>query len=395
MNQKLIEKLQKGIEQLNAAVLERSDEINGLVIGLLCGVNVLLLGAPGTGKSYLVNMFTKMFSQGNQFSWLMSKTSTPEELFGPISMKGLKNDRYEHNIEGKLPACKVAFLDEIWKSNSAVLNTLLTLANERIFYNGTQAYKTPLELIVGVSNEYPKDSSLDALYDRFRLRFWVEPIKQEKNIIKLISQKRNRTLPVPDITFSEKEVKELREMMLSFPWNGKESKILANIKKALEQKEFSISDRTIGQFAPDLVCAQSLLNGHTKIQGSDWQILGDSFWDRHTDRDVISEYIAEVSDPVGSKLQAIKDQVLDLAQQLPGLDLIKSGQMRSSEYMSQYISPLDQTAKKAKLTLEDMINNGEIEKDGSVFAEMNTLLTAIETQCSEVALKALRAESQR
>lgn len=349
----LIEKLQKGIRELNDACLEREEEINGLVIGLLTGVNVLLLGPPGVAKSYLVNLFTQMFGQGESFSWLLSKTSTPEELLGPISMKGLKEDKYIHNIKGKLPSKKVAFLDEIFKANSSVLNSLLTLANERIFYNGGVRQATPLQLMVGASNEYP-GADLAAFYDRFPIKYWVEPLKEKKNRIKLISQKRNRSLPTPTVVFTSDEINELRALTLKVQFTETDSEILDNVFDELEKENLNVSDRTLAQMCPDIVCAHAMISGRDSVKGKDWQMLANTLWSKHTQKDMVSEKVGAVSDPWGQKIQAIQDTIVELMQSIPTPDVVKQGRMTGTEYVSQHTGRASEKFKDMQQTIDNM-----------------------------------------
>ncbi len=379
----LLEKFQAARKQLNDACLERSDEIDGLLIGLLTGINVLLLGTPGTGKSYLVNMFTKMFGQDTSFSWLLAKTSTPEELFGPISMKGLKEDRYEHKTTGKLPCATIALLDEIFKANSSILNSLLTLLNERVFYNGTRIEKTILRLIIGCSNEYPKDPSLDALYDRFGLRYWVSPLKQEKNIKRLISEKRKRTLPQPDITFTQDEIEELRKMVLNVSFSQNDTDILYSIKEALENDNFSVSDRTLSSMCPDIVCASAMINGSTSVSGSNWQTLSNTLWDKHTDKDVISSLIGNVSDPQGQVIQAITDEILTAMESIPSTDLIKNGSMQAIDFITNHIQPISLKLKTFKMDIEDMDQNRDL-------SEITSLIEDSDNTCNVLSREALK-----
>ena len=110
------------------------------------------------------------------FERLLTRFSTPEELFGPLSLKALEEDRYERLTDGFLPTAGVAFLDEVFKANSAILNALLTLLNEREFDNGAGRQRTPLVAVVAASNEVPSDEALHAFFDRFLLRVPVAPV---------------------------------------------------------------------------------------------------------------------------------------------------------------------------------------------------------------------------
>jgi MoxR-like ATPase len=162
-------RVRASIIDLQRGLLERETEVRLLLLAALCGEHLLLLGPPGTAKSELSRRLSKL-TGGRYFERLLTRFSVPEELFGPLSMKGLENDLYVRQIDGYLPTAEVAFIDEIFKANSAILNALLTLLNERLFDNGAERFPVPLLCLVGASNELPESEELDALYDRFLIR---------------------------------------------------------------------------------------------------------------------------------------------------------------------------------------------------------------------------------
>ncbi len=151
------------------------------LLALLAQENLLLVGPLGTGKSMIARRISQILApqpgSADYFEYLLTKFSTPEELFGPLSIQALKQDRFERQTAGYLPSVKVAFLDEIFKASSSILNSLLTLLNERKFHNGSRSEATPLQAIVAASNELPKGQpELAALYDRFLLRRFVKTL---------------------------------------------------------------------------------------------------------------------------------------------------------------------------------------------------------------------------
>ena len=146
----------------------------------------------------------------------MNRFTTPEEIFGPISIKELKADRYVRQVEGYLPTSDFAFLDEIWKSSPAILNNLLTIINEHIFKNGNERIDVPLKSLISASNEVPAENQgLDALYDRFILRLLVPPIQENKNFNQLLNSKASSEKPSisPELVIRSKELMQWREQL--------------------------------------------------------------------------------------------------------------------------------------------------------------------------------------
>ncbi len=235
------------IQQLQSALqsglIERETPVRLALLAALSGEHLLLIGAPGTAKSALARRLHLVFDHGQYFERLLTRFSVPEELFGPLSIKALENDRYERLTQAYLPDASIAFIDEIFKANSAILNALLTILNEREFDNGSQRIKIPLVAVIAASNELPEGDELDALYDRFLLRYHVEPISPEgfKQLLTL----ENTEIPAidPQWKLSHDDLQQIQTQSAQVLLDDDVQYLLSQLREHLTTQNIYASDR--------------------------------------------------------------------------------------------------------------------------------------------------------
>lgn len=325
--------------ELNSAFPERRDVIDGALAAMLAGEHVLLLGPPGTAKSALVRAIAQAFG-GTYFERLLTKFSTPEEVFGPVSLKGLENDRFARVTTGKLPEAEIAFVDEIFKSNSAVLNSMLAIVNERVFHNDGTAMRCPLVSLFGASNELPEGKELEALFDRFLLRFDVQYLLSASNVRAVLAAGEPTiatTLTMDDLHRAQTEVAAVKV-------TDETIDALLAIRDACRAEGIGASDRRWKK-SLSIVRASAWLAGEKKTSPEDLAILIDSLWRDPKDRPKVGRIVGALSDP--ASMQAV--EILDAAREISSkVTSMKSGDRKA--YVGQAAQAIEQfTAQQGKL----------------------------------------------
>lgn len=293
------------VTQVSEGVFEREEIIAVALLGALCGQNTFLYGPPGTAKSLISRRIACAFHDTVYFEYLMNRFSTPEEIFGPVSIKELKEDHYVRKTNHYLPKAEFAFLDEIWKSSPAILNTLLTLINERIFRNGEQIENVPLKALIAASNETPSaNQGLDALYDRFIIRLMVEPISQTKHFEHLINNEPTEASIVIDnnIVVKSTEWEEWRKEIQGVQLSPETLTIIHFIRdelvKNFDELKVYVSDRR-WQRAAILIKASAFFNGRNKTNHSDAILLQHCLWTHEDNRKAVVDIVASAIEATG------------------------------------------------------------------------------------------------
>ncbi|NNC19361.1 AAA family ATPase [Corallococcus exiguus] len=273
-------------DQLAEGLIERETPLRLALLAALAGEHLLLVGPPGTAKSELARRLRYAFRDAPLFERLLTRFTVPEELFGPLSIKELEADRYHRQTEGYLPTAAFAFLDEIFKANSAILNALLTLLNEREFDNGTERVQTPLICAIGASNELPEGEELSALYDRFLLRCHVGPVSAEG--FDTLLDLRGTRPPEPPLALrlsrASLDAFRTEARMVVLPADVKA--LLKALRTFLEEQRIPVSDRRWRKIVY-LLQVSAWSHGRTEASVWDGWLLQHCTWERPEQREAI------------------------------------------------------------------------------------------------------------
>ena len=297
----LREKIEKNLEILNNGLVGKEKVMKLGLLSILSGENMILVGPPGTAKSEISRRLREILADSGSetyFEYLFTKFTTPEEIFGPLSIKQLQNDKFERNTEGYMPSSRIVFLDEIFKANSSILNTLLTILNERVFHNGLKREKTPLISLIGASNELPfENDELTALYDRFLIRAVVGYVSDDE-IEELLDIKETDMEIPAEIKFTESDLNEIKN-------ESEKVRVTSGIKRTIMQirQEYNkifaednheiISDRKLVKMVK-LLKISAYLNGRDKVDFSDLMLLTNCLWNNPENIEKVTKLVLEV-----------------------------------------------------------------------------------------------------
>ena len=303
------ERLSRLKTELGNQFLERTDAIEGALAALLARQHVLLIGPPGAAKSMLADELCRRVEGAQYFQWLLTKFTTPEEVFGAVSLRALEQDEYRRVTVGKLPEAHIAFLDEVFKSSSSILNALLMILNERRFHNGREVREVPLITLFGAANELPEDDELSAIYDRFLLRFVVDYIGEDWRFLRMLRAEppAERTI----LTLDEVRSLEREAERVEVPDGVLRS--LAELRRALGERQVVASDRRYRQ-SLTLLRALALVRGKQQVGDRELMFLEHVLWRDPAERETLREVLRQLVHGYDEQVQELVFQSRELAE---------------------------------------------------------------------------------
>lgn len=305
-----MEKLREIILNLEKHFKEREEEISGTLLSLLSGENILFIGPPGTAKSLLAMKVCQLVDGGNFFYYLLTRFTTPDEIFGPLSIKSLQEDEFKRKIDGYIPTSHVCFLDEIFKANSSILNSLLTILNERKFHNGRELVDIPLLTVFGASNELPeKDEGLEALYDRFLFRYSIGYIQDEGNFRDLLFG--NAETMVPKYKLTIQDINEIQAKAREIRIEDDVLDSLLSLRRKLRSMSHHISDRRWKKMLNTLKVASAAI-GRPSVDRTMIPLLQHMTWDKTEQKESLKPILIDLTISGGVSVEKLKKDADDL-----------------------------------------------------------------------------------
>lgn len=357
---KLRDKMLAVMADVNAQVAEREELVEAIAIALLTRKNLFILGAPGQAKSYAINQFRARITDARQFERLLSKQTDEDQLFGRLDLNSLipggvpqvvldRNHAYQEmcshlkvrlavqeapgdlpdkieqqrralaaiyggephvNTAGKLPEADICFLDEIFKCNDGVLNSLLTALNERKYTNEGRTYPIPTISFFAASNEIPnfndpQEKILEALYDRLELKVVTENVAERENRLAVLKSKQAGNHGNISATFTLADLAAMQDKVAAIPVPDAINELADDILCALRKEGMRVSDRKYLNYYP-LAQAKAWLEGHPQVEPLDLLILRHYLWEKPADRAAVEATLTRMCvNPLQNKVSNI------------------------------------------------------------------------------------------
>lgn len=302
-------KLMAGMAAMDNALIERTEEIRLVFTGLVSQENPLLVGPPGTGKSFLLDALIDWMDRSTTptFTYILQKFVTPEELFGPWNLKRLADGEYVRVTDRKLPVAVLAFIDEVFRGSPAILNTLLKLMNERTFDDGTGPKRTPLRCLVSGANTWPQEEELGALFDRFLLRATVKPIATPEGMEKLWWS--DDLKPVMPGKLTVEEIDTAYDEAMALPWTPQAQEAMRKIHAGLAAEGVIVDSDRRWRKCVGVAKAYSYICGGRRVEPEHLESLQWVLWkDPQEQQQKSAKVICRIANPDGVQVAELLSQ---------------------------------------------------------------------------------------
>lgn len=275
---------------LNTQYFEKAEMVKVALLALSAGEHAAFIGSPGIAKSAVVRTIRAMIS-ARYFEYLLTRFSEPNEVFGTVKVNTLLADsKYVRNTDDMLPSAEIAFLDEAFKANSAILNALLTLLNERLFDNGGQRLTVPLHSAFLASNELPSEGNLNALWDRCLLRMMLKPVQEDDNWEAMVfGDGQKPVMP----TLSLDDFMLVNSHAANLPFSKKVRAACKGIRAKMLEKNIPVSDRSWVKAVQRILRGYAAMRGATEVSEEHIDVLRYVLWEKPTDIPFIEEVVEQ------------------------------------------------------------------------------------------------------
>lgn len=359
-------------DQLNDEVFERTDEIHSAILALLSRRHMFMFGTPGVAKSFVVDRLVERIDgleDGGYFKWLLTKFSVPEEIFGGPDFKVLKDEGiYKRITTNKLPVASVAFLDEAFKANSAILNSLLKILNEREFDNCDDDPHVPLLSVFAASNELPASRELDALADRLHFWHYVKPIAEPANFVRMLKL----DVGEPDKVISLDDIKTALEEVQKVQITDTIYEVFVNLSDQLRTADVPVTDRRFHQ-SIGVIQAEAWLNGREVAEVADMKPLMHMLWRTVEHIDKVRTIVLNLVDP-------LEKMVLDLQSELDKAVAEWDKTLLDTDVKAQRVQASLEMHDNFKKAKKEFLDLKAIEKEnGRICKAMNSLEKTLKT----------------
>lgn len=369
-------KLQDIREAQKAALVERDNEIDGVWLTLLSGEHGFLFGPPGVAKSLIVEDAARYFNGFQYFYHLMARTTVPEELYGPISLTQLKQDKYQHQIDGYLPTADIAFLDEGFKAGATILNTLLRIMNERKFRHGVDMLNVPLRSMFLASNEIPTEAELNALYDRILFRFNVQDLSRPEHFARLLrhEDKIRSFLQAPPVaTISAKGFAGVRAAVDAVQVPERVLGSIVDIRDTLAADHGITASSRRWLKTLKGVRAHAYMAGRSEAEEADLISLSYMLWNQLSEIDAVNSVVWQIANPVLYAVQSLRDDITMLLGDLEDA-LKKSKGNEAPLVMAEYGTKLDEVKSRVQVSFKTIKSKAMQDKYKDKFEYMTKVL---------------------